>query len=319
MPNNRKKRTTEALSVLADLGMPRAQQNERSALCLLAIQNLTFDKPWREAANPLMGITPIMDWAREHYQKKYAPNTRETIRRQTMHQFVQSGIALYNPDLPERPVNSPHAVYQIEPACLRLLNTFGDSSYPKQLSAYLAKRKTLTARYAMHRNLKMVPLNVTGAGDIKLSPGAHSDLIRAVWEEFGPRFIPDGALIYAGDTGKKWGYFDKAKLESLGVAIDNHGKMPDVVIYCHKRNWLVLAEAVTSHGPVDAKRHEELRILFAQSTAGLVFVSAFPDRKTFTKYLQAISWETEAWIADSPTHLVHFNGSRFLGPYKNSQ
>ena len=28
-----------------------------------------------------------------------------------------------------------------------------------------------------------------------------------------------------------------------------------------------------------------------------------------------VAWETEVWVADNPTHMVHFNGSRFLGPY----
>ncbi len=88
----------EALEVLASLGMPRAQQNERSALCLLALLNLSPDKTWAQAEAPLMGITPIMDWARENYKKDYAPNSRETVRRQSMHQFVDAGIALYNPD-----------------------------------------------------------------------------------------------------------------------------------------------------------------------------------------------------------------------------
>jgi hypothetical protein len=62
-----------------------------------------------------------MDWSRKYYRKKYAPNTRETFRRQTMHQFVQAGLALYNPDDPNRPVNSPRAVYQISPEALALL------------------------------------------------------------------------------------------------------------------------------------------------------------------------------------------------------
>ncbi len=57
-------------------------------------------------------------------RKTYAPNTRETVRRQTMHQFVDAGIALYNPDKPDRPVNSPAAVYQIEPSALGLLRSF---------------------------------------------------------------------------------------------------------------------------------------------------------------------------------------------------
>ncbi len=315
MANNKEKRIEEALSILIDLGMPRAQRNDRSALCLLAILNLTPDKSWSDAKNPLIGITPIMDWARKHYDKDYAPNTRETVRRQTMHQFIQGAIALYNPDKPDRPVNSPHAVYQIEPNCLQVVRAFGTDNYKKYLAAFLAERETLAAQHAKHREMKMVPLLLADGQEVKLSPGEHSELIRAIWVEFGPRFVPGGKLVYAGDTGDKWGYFDQALLESLGIKVDNHGKMPDVVIYYPDKNWLILAEAVTSHGPVDAKRHQELSELFNNCTAGLVFVSAFPDRKTCTKYLEAISWETEVWVADNPTHLIHFNGSRFLGPY----
>lgn len=105
----------DALQVLENLGMPRAQQNERSALCLLALLHLKKGKPWSGAKNPLVGITPMMEFARDHYDKRYAPNTRETFRRQTIHQLVAAGIALYNPDDPARPVNSSKAVYQIEP------------------------------------------------------------------------------------------------------------------------------------------------------------------------------------------------------------
>jgi hypothetical protein len=76
--------------VLVDLGFPKAQQNERTALCLLALLDLSSDVKWGDAKSPTIGITPIMDWARKHYGKNYAPNTRETVRRQSMHQFVQA-------------------------------------------------------------------------------------------------------------------------------------------------------------------------------------------------------------------------------------
>jgi hypothetical protein len=315
MPADKTARIQEALSVLTDFGMPRAQRNDRSALCLLALLDLPPDKPWARATAPLMGITPIMDWARTHYDKDYAPNTRETVRRQTMHQFVQAGIALYNPDKPDRAVNSPQAVYQIEPTCLKLLQSFGTPAYRDRLAAYITTHGTLAEKYAKHRDMAMVPLTVAPGVEVALSPGAHSELIRAICEEFGPRFVPGGRLVYAGDTGDKWGYFDEKFLSSLGVRVDNHGKMPDAILYYPREDWLVLAEAVTSHGPVDAKRHEELLRLFRNSRAGLVFVSAFPTRRVFTKYLEAISWETEVWIAESPSHLIHFNGARFLGPY----
>ena len=114
----------------------------------------------------------------------------------------------------------------------------------------------------------------------------------------------------------KTGYFQKDRLKELGVEVDRHGKMPDVVLYYPAKNWLLLVEAVTSHGPVDAKRHSELSRLFETAVPGLVYVTAFPDRATMGRYLAEISWETEVWVSEAPTHIIHFNGERFLGPYE---
>ena len=112
-----------------------------------------------------MGITPMMDWMRKHYNKDYAPNTRETVRRQTMHQFVAAGIALYNPDNPDRPVNSPKAAYQIEPATLALLRSFGTKQWHSNLVNYLAMRQTLVARYAKERQQSRVPVKIAPGTD----------------------------------------------------------------------------------------------------------------------------------------------------------
>jgi hypothetical protein len=305
----------DALQALGELGMPRAQQNDRSALCLLALLNLTKKKPWSGASSPLVGITPMMEFARDQYGKQYAPNTRETFRRQTMHQLVAAGIALYNPDDPARSVNSPKAVYQIESDTLMLLRSFGTAAWNKNLEKYLKTRQTLIARYAKEREMKKLPVKLATGDSIRLSPGDHSELIKAIIEEFAPRYVPGGVLIYAGDTGNKWGYFDKELLAKLGVAVDGHGKMPDVVLYFPGREWLLLVESVTSHGPVDGKRHAELGRLFAKTEAGLVYVTAFPSRAIMSRYLSDIAWETEVWCADAPSHLIHFNGERFLGPY----
>jgi len=315
MTNTPHTRITEANQILISLGLPRAQQNDRSALCLLALLNLTPRKKWSRVENPYMGITPIMDWARKHYQKEYAPNTRETFRRQTMHQFVDAGIALYNPDMPDRPVNSPKAVYQIEPVTVELLRSFGTSAWNENLTDYLSRRETLAAKYAKKRKQNRIPVQVAKNKKITLSPGEHSKLIRAIIEEFGPRFAPGSVLIYAGDTGDKWGYFDAPLLANLDINVDSHGKMPDVVLHYAERNWLLLVEAVTSHGPVDGKRHAELAHVFAEAKAGLVYVTAFPSRAVMARYLGDIAWETEVWVAETPSHLIHFDGERFLGPY----
>jgi hypothetical protein len=256
-----------------------------------------------------------MGFSRAHYKKKYAPNTRETFRRQTVHQFVAAGIALYNPDEPERPVNSPHAVYQIEPELLKLLKTYGTSSWETGVETYLSTRETLAQKYAKARTMTRIPVHTPDGKEVLLSGGMHSSLIKSVIEEFASRFVPGAVLVYAGDTGTKWGQFDKGLLSKLGVSVDVHGKMPDVVLYHPEKNWLVLIEAVTSHGPVDGKRHAELATLFEHSSAGLVYVTAFPSRTVMTRYLGDIAWETEVWVSEAPTHLIHFNGARFLGPH----
>lgn len=312
---SRLRRIDEVLAILTALGMPRAQRNERSALCLLALLGLGPNTEWSAASRPLLGITPIMDWVHTHYGRRYAPNTRETFRRQTMHQFIRAGLVVYNPDSPGRPVNSPRAAYQIAPDSYRLLRSHGTKAWDRRLAAYLAKHKGLAARYAKERDMRRIPVRVASGQEIVLSPGVHSRLIKAVVEEFAPRFVPAGRLVYMGDTGSKWGYFDRERLGDLGVNLDDHGKMPDAVFHDPARSWLLLVEAVTSHGPVDAKRHDELIELFAGSSAGLVFVTAFPTRAVMAKYLGAIAWETEVWVAEAPTHLIHFDGERFLGPY----
>ena len=245
----------EAIDALAQLGFPRQQLNERSGLVLLALLGLTPDKPWDRATQPLCGVTPMMDFMAEHYGKVYAPNSRETVRRQTVHQFQAAALLIQNPDQPDRPTNSGKTTYQVSGLALKLLRTYRTAEWSEKLERYQLRVEPLKERWAKERIIQRIPVVLPDGAEIMLSPGGQNLLIAR------------------------------------------------------------LIEAVTSHGPVDAKRHEELQALFAASSAGLVFVTSFLDRRTMSKYVSDISWETEVWVAESPTHLIHFNGERFLGPY----
>lgn len=305
----------QALDILVRIGMPRAQQNERSALCLLALLDLGPQDEWSNASNPLIGITPMMEFARNKYDRAYAPNTRETFRRQTIHQFEEAGIVQYNPDDPERAVNSPKAVYQVSSDFLALVVLYGNDDWVNMTTEYLKSHVSLTKKYQWEREQIKIPVRVNDSIELKLSAGSHSNLIKNIIEDFAPRFIPGSKLIYAGDTGDKTGYFDRDALLEIGVQVDEHGKMPDVIFLYGEKNWLILVESVTSHGPVDGKRHYELSKLFSDSTAGIVYVTAFPTRTLMAGFLSGIAWETEVWVSESPSHLIHFNGDRFLGPH----
>lgn len=140
-------------------------------------------------------------------------------------------------------------------------------------------------------------------------------LIRKIIRRMLPRLAAGGTVLYIGDAKDKFLHLATEYLQRLGVAIPAPAKMPDVVVHDRRRNWLLLIEAVTSAGPVDGKRHKELKDLFKGCNAGLVFVTAFLDRGAFLRFGGQIAWETEVWIADAPDHIIHFNGERFLGPY----
>lgn len=306
----------EAIQIIAALGFPKRQQNKRSALTLLALVQLTEKGTWQNLESPMLGIRAILDFCRNDYKEPYAENSRESFRKGTMHQFVAAGLALQNPDEPTRAPNNPQWCYQISPEAKDLLMTFGTEGWDAAIHNYLATVETLAERYKMKRGMSLVPCTLPDGASLRLSPGGHSELIRDVIEQFAPRFTPGGKVVYIGDTGNKGVVFDEPRLASIGVVVHERGKMPDVVLHYTEKNWLILVEAVTSVGPMDGKRHAELSSLFSMSKAGLVFVTAFPDRTMMAKFLPDIAWETEVWIADNPDHLIHFNGTRFLGPHE---
>lgn len=313
--NRREHKIAEARQILKLLGFDSERSNERSALVLLALLELGPEVEWHESGRPMLRTVQIMQWLREEYDKNYMPNTRETIRRFTLHQFAEVGLVVQNPDQPDRPTNSPKWCYQIEPAAYDLITTFGHSKFEEQIAEYIAARPGLQALYAREREMNRIPVRLPSGQRISLSPGGQNVLIVQIINEFCERYTPNGQVLYIGDADNKWAIFDEGTLASLEVEIDSHGKMPDVVVYLPEKNWLVLIEAASSHGPVDHKRYRELNELFRGSTAGLVFISALPSRIELRKYIKDIAWETEVWCADNPTHLIHFNGDRFLGPY----
>ncbi|HOC32425.1 MAG TPA: BsuBI/PstI family type II restriction endonuclease [Armatimonadota bacterium] len=319
LETSRTRKLSEAMSILQAAGFGNRQRNEVAGYTLLALLDLKPEQSWREAGNPLRGITPIIDFVAEAYGVKYAPNTRETVRDEAVKHFVEAGMLIRNPDDPSRPTNSGKTVYQVEPNALALIQCFGTSRWEARLGEYLASRERIRRELARARDLARIPVILGSGKKVALSPGGQNPLIKMVIEEFCPRFVPGGTVVYIGDAENKFLHLDEEYLKKLGVVIPAPAKMPDVVVHDTRRNWLLLIEAVTSAGPVDGKRRKELKELFAGCKAGLVFVTAFESRQSMRSFLTQIAWESEVWVAEHPDHLIHFNGERFLGPYPDVQ
>ena len=181
----------------------------------------------------------------------------------------------------------------------------------------MADRPTLAERLDAARQIEIVPIKLPDGQTIQFSPGEHNLLQKAIIEQFLPRYGFGAEVLYVGDTAKKFLVKDEQKLKSLKFFELEHGELPDIVAYSSKKNWLFLIEAVHSFGPISPVRLLELKRLAKHCTADIVFITAFLNRDTFRKYAPVIAWETEVWIADAPDHMVHFDGDKFLGPYKS--
>lgn len=313
----------QAKEILVALGLPKPQQNDRSALTLLALCNLKEKDKWSKAKAVSMSVMGnkenakyegVMRFIAEHYDISYAENSRESFRRQTLHQFVQAGIVLHNPENPELPTNSKDNHYRLSEDALKVIKSYKSKSWKRELSNFEESIGLLRDKYIKSRELHKIPVRLKSGEKISFSSGKHNELQAAIIEEFAPRFAPGSDLIYVGDTAKKDLYLNKELMERIGMPINQHSKLPDVVLYDSKMDWLFLIEAVTSHGPVSPKRIVELEEMMKSCSAGKIYVTAFSDFKEFKKYTSDIAWETEVWLSEMPDHMIHFNGDKFIGP-----
>ena len=316
----------QAQTLLKALGLPKAQYNNRSAWVFLALANIRPSDKWSNARTPLLPTVDIMQFIHEHYGQDYKPNSRETIRRQTLHQFEQARIVDRNRDDPLRATNSKDNNYSLNQPILEVLKVYPGGNWQQKIEEHKASLKNLQELYRRTLDLQKIPVTLPNGQEIKLSPGKHNQLHADIVHEFCPRFIGEGGqVLYIGDTasnrqeGGKLMVLEAATLKALGIPPMSHDKLPDVVVYDKKRKWLFLIEAVTSHGPVSPKRWIELENALLTCKVGRVYVTVFPDAKEFRRNATNIAWETEVWIANNPDHMIHFNGDRFLGPHNSTR
>ena len=303
----------EAKGILSAIGLPRAQTNDRSAYVLLALSSLKENTPWAEAAKTEMRIVDMMNFMHTHYGKEYKPNTRETIRKDTIHQFVGAAVAERNTDSADRPTNSPNYCYCLTSEMLKLVQSYGLRKWQAQLKHFISEKGTLIEQYKQQRDFARVPVVVNGQ-EFHFSAGEHNSLQKAIIEEFAPRFARGAEILYIGDTDAKNLVKNREYLEQLGVEITDHDKLPDIILYFMEKEWLFFIEAVTSVGPISIKRKQELEQMTNNCYVGKVYVTAFPDNRIFKRFVDQLAWETEVWIADNPDHMIHFNGDMFIGP-----
>lgn len=295
-------------SILLSLEVPKKIQNDLCCYVLLVMAKIYPQSKWVEAKNEWLRIHDLMGFINIFYRKDspYAENTRETVRKNALHHFRTAAFVEDNGEA----TNSPNYRYRLTKEFLEILKNGGSN---ESIHKFLSKHESLKSIYTSKKDILKLPVQINGES-YSFSPGKHNQLQKAIVENFRTRFAPESKCLYVGDTIKKDLVKDEDSLQKLGFEITLHDKMPDIVIYDEKRNWIFFIEAVTSVGPMDMKRIVELATLTTNVKAGKIFVTAFLDFKTYKKFSATLAWDTEVWIADMPEHMIHLNGDRFLGP-----
>lgn len=299
----------ETRDFLDHIGMPKAQQADICCYVILAMAGIEPDMQWKEATNEWIRIHDIIQFANSYYGTTYAENSRETFRKQALHHFRTAALVEDN----GKATNSPNYRYRLTKETFQLLRVRDTMEWEVSLRRFQHYHPSLVETYASKRKMIMMPVKINGQ-DFSFSPGKHNELQKAIIEEFAPRFAPDSECLYVGDTIEKDLVKNVEKLTKLGFEITLHDKMPDVVLYREDKDWLYFVESVTSVGPMDPKRILEITEMTKDVTAGKIFVTAFPDFKTYKKFSEKLAWETEVWIAEMPEHMIHLDGDKFLGP-----
>lgn len=256
----------------------------------------------------------IINYVNKNFNENISSGSYDDIRRKDLKLLTIAEVVLQSS--PNSATNDSTRGYSINPTYAELIRNYGNKNWEKSVKEKLKYIVPLSQKLKRERQISKVEVTLPSGGKLTFSAGEHNDLQKSIIEDFLPRYGFGAEVLYVGDTADKYLYLEKEKLEKLNFFEISHEELPDVIAYSKKKNWLYLIEAVHSSGAISEIRLLQLQKLTKDCKADIVYVTAFLTRPKFRQFIADIAWETEVWIADNPDHLVHFNGDKFLGPYK---
>lgn len=311
------------LDVFQKIGIPvdgTDRKVERMAKACLAVGKIkkSFAEALSEENDGFVRTRDIISFENENYGEHISPGSYDNIRRKDLKLLIEAGIVINSSSRENLATNNPSRGYALSKSFVELLYSYGSEEWDMRLSEYLKEVKSLKEELECRRNLMKVPVTLPGGKRINLSYGAHNDLQKEIIETFLPLFGFGAEVLYVGDTTDKFLHLDEKALKEINFFVLEHDELPDVVAYSHEKNLLYLIEAYHSTGEWNEIRVRKVKRKLKESgcTADVVFFTAFETKNAFKQKAKDIAWETEVWIAESPEHLVHFNGYKFLDIHK---
>lgn len=314
----------EAIYILDNLGIPIQNQTERRlermALVFLAVIDKNTGNTWKSIKdiNDYVSLKTrdIIAILNSKYEENLSRGSYDDIRRKDLKLLVLANIIVSSN--PTAAKNDSTRGYGLNPLYTNLISSFGTKNWANKVKASLKGTTLLKDKLAQVRSIQKIDVQLPSGKQLNFSLGKHNELQKAIVEEFLPRYGYGAEVLYIGDTADKFLHLEKEKLDELNFFELSDGELPDIVAFSVLKKWIYLIEAVHSSGSINRIRQFELEKLTNQCGYPIVYVTAFLNRATFRKFVAEIAWQTEVWIADSPDHLIHFNGGKFLGPYEET-
>lgn len=188
----------ETREFLKSIGMPIQQQADICCYVILAMSGIRSDMSWSQATNEWVRIHEIIQFANTYYNVSYAENSRETFRKQALHNFRTGALVEDN----GQATNSPNYRYRLTDETLQLIRSIGTNRWSLLLEDFLENHDSLMDVYASKKKMTMMPVRINSENFI-FSAGKHNELQKAIIEEFAPRFAPGAECLYVGDTIEK--------------------------------------------------------------------------------------------------------------------
>jgi type II restriction enzyme len=318
-----KRLVKDALTLLSAFGVPveslSPRKQERMAKAFLAVAGLGPTIEWSDVRSYSDGhrllSSQVIRAMNQYLGEKIADSSYDDIRRKDLLLPVEAAIVLRSAGKENASTNGGTRAYALDPSFAAQIKRFRTAESETSLASFMGSRPNLAVNLKRERTLARLPVAI-GTQQIAFSSGEHNRLQRKVMEEFLPRFGHEAEVLYVGDTSDKYLFLQTERLRQLSFFEIAQDKLPDVLAYSPRKNWLFLVEAVHASNPITELRRRTLERLTADCIFGTVYVTAFLNRKAFARFAKDIAWETEVWIAESPDHLIHFNGDKFLGPHR---
>lgn len=305
MEKKYRKQIDHIQNVLSKINFSEKYNTEQTAICILAlVTDIRLDGliMGKEKLRDGARIRNVLDFKRNILKEDVAENTRESYRKQSLKPLYELGIV----EKHQSSINDPNTHYTVNPKFEDILKATGRKQ-TGLIKSWNKTHQTKLQRLQKARATTEVRIEQWG---LSLSAGKHNELVKDILEIFVPSYIHHFSPVYIGDTRNKMLFVNQEVCKKLNLELDEHDQLPDVIVYNDQTNILYVIESVTSVGPVNETRKEEIKRLLTKKlknlTYGLVSITAFPDRKTFRRFVEEIAWGTKVWIAEEHFGIIHF-------------